>query len=35
MDRSNIMGKAKQETLMTFVDQIFLERDVEEVKKEF
>jgi hypothetical protein len=35
IDRSNLLAKAKQETLMTFVDQIFLEKEIENIKKEF
>jgi len=35
IDRSVLLSKAKQETLLTFVDQIFLEKEVENLKKEF
>ena len=35
IDRSILLTKAKQETLLTFVDQIFLEKEIENIKKEF
>ena len=34
VDRSNLLGKAKLDTLMTFIDQIFLEKEIESIKKE-
>jgi hypothetical protein len=35
LDRSNLLNKAKVDVLMTFVDQIFLEKEIESIKKEF
>jgi hypothetical protein len=29
------LGKAKVDALMTFVDQIFLEKEIENIRKEF
>jgi hypothetical protein len=35
IERSTHLNKAKQELLLTFVDQIFLEKEVENLKKDF